>query len=279
MSRVSALAVTRMTGVKGSAVSPLSCLRTEMPSSFGIMMSSRTRSGSSSRARRSASSPSTAVTTSYPCALSRTRSTSKFVGLSSATSIRGGVRKRRLPSASPQEFAHFGENDARAERFGEIAVASRFQRLRIVAGQGIGRDGDDRDVPQFRICFDSTGRLIAVDDRQLNIHENEVRPDLGCHCNSLFPIDSLQYLETGIGEQIVENTSIVLGILDDEYALAHAACLRSSARIGKKMVKVEPVPGVERRSMRPPCAVSRRRAIESPSPVPPFCRVMLLSIC
>ena len=120
--------------MKESAASRLSSLRTEMPSSLGIMMSSRTRSGSSSRARRSASSPSTAVTTSYPCALSRTRSTSKFVRLSSATSIRGGVRKRRLPSASPQEFAHLGENDARAERFGEIAVASRRQRLRIVAG-------------------------------------------------------------------------------------------------------------------------------------------------
>src|SRR5215470_14692105 len=251
MSRVSALAVTRMTGMKGSAASPLSCLRTEMPSSFGIMMSSRTRSGSSSRARPSASSPSTALMTSYPCAVSRTRSTSKFVRLSSTTNIRGGVRKRQLPSASPQEFAHFGENDARAERLGEIAVASRRQRLGIVAGQGIGRDGDDRDVPQFRICFDRTGRLIAVDDRQLNIHENEVGSGLRCHCNSLFPINGLQYLETGIGEQIVENTSIVLRILDDEYAFAHAACLRSAARIGKKMVKVEPTPSVDCRSMRP----------------------------
>src|SRR3984893_3533979 len=206
MSRGSALGVTRMTGMKGSVGSPLSCLRTEMPSSLGIMMSSRTRSGSSSRARRSASSPSTAVTTSYPCALSRTRSTSKFVRLSSATSIRGGVRKRRLPSGSPQAFAHFGEDDARAERLGEIAVASRLQRLRIVAGQRIGRDGADRGVAQVRICFDPTGRLIAVDDRQLNIHENEVRADPRRHCNSLFPIDGLQYLETGIGQQIVENT-------------------------------------------------------------------------
>ena len=76
-------------------MSALSSLRTEMPSSFGIMTSSRTRSGSSSRARWSPSSPSMAVTTSYPCALSRTRSTSTFTGSSSTTNIRVGVRKPR----------------------------------------------------------------------------------------------------------------------------------------------------------------------------------------
>ena len=50
MSRVSALAVTRMMGTKRGVISALSSLRTEMPSSFGIMTSSRTRSGSSVRA-------------------------------------------------------------------------------------------------------------------------------------------------------------------------------------------------------------------------------------
>ena len=42
----------------------LELLEDRIPSSFGIMTSSRTRSGSSSRAQISASSPSTAVTTS-----------------------------------------------------------------------------------------------------------------------------------------------------------------------------------------------------------------------
>ena len=50
--------------MKRSAAPCLSCLSTAMPSSFGIMISSSTRSGSSSRTRASASSPSAAVTTS-----------------------------------------------------------------------------------------------------------------------------------------------------------------------------------------------------------------------
>ena len=64
MSRGSALAVTMMTGTNFSLASCLSSLSTEMPSSFGIMTSSRTRSGSSARACASAASPSAAVTTS-----------------------------------------------------------------------------------------------------------------------------------------------------------------------------------------------------------------------
>jgi hypothetical protein len=108
---------------------------------------------------------------------------------------------------------------------GEIAVASRRERLRIVAGQSVGGDGNDRNVAQVRIGLDPSRRLIAVDYRQLNVHQNEVGPALGRHRHALLAVDSLQYLETGIGEQIIENAPVVLGILDDEDALGHAAFL------------------------------------------------------
>src|SRR4029077_3505490 len=273
MSRVSALAVTRMTGIKRSVASRLSSLRTEIPSSFGIMTSSRTRSGSSSRARTSASYPSSAVTTRKPCELSLTRSTSRFVGLSSTTRIRGGFRKRG-PSALGQKFANFGEDHARAEWLGEIAVASSGKCLRIVAGHRIRGDGDDGNMAQVRVSLDSTRGFIAIDDRKLNIHENEVGSLFRRHGDAFFAVDRLQHFEAGIGEQIVEDTPIVLGILDDQDALAHAACLWSVARNGKTMLNVEPTPGVDSRSIWPPCTLIRRRAIDNPSPVPPFCRVM-----
>ena len=60
----SALAVHRMIGMNGIVASLLSRLQTSMPSIFGIMMSSRIRSGSCSLAAASASSPSAACLSS-----------------------------------------------------------------------------------------------------------------------------------------------------------------------------------------------------------------------
>ena len=64
MSRVSSLAVTRMIGINGSVGSALSSLQTSKPSRFGIITSSRIRSGRYWIAISSASWPSVAVTTS-----------------------------------------------------------------------------------------------------------------------------------------------------------------------------------------------------------------------
>jgi hypothetical protein len=60
----SARAVTRITGMNGRLESAFSALTAPMPSSFGIMMSSSTRSGRRSRMTVSASSPSPAEMTS-----------------------------------------------------------------------------------------------------------------------------------------------------------------------------------------------------------------------
>jgi hypothetical protein len=58
------LAVIMMIGVNGREWSALSRRHTSIPSIFGIMMSSRIRSGCASRATANASSPSVAVMTS-----------------------------------------------------------------------------------------------------------------------------------------------------------------------------------------------------------------------
>src|SRR6516225_9267862 len=256
--------------MKRNVLSCLSCLTTEIPSSFGIMTSRRTRSGSNSRTLARASIPSTAVTSSYPCALSRTCSTSRLVGLSSTIRIRGGVRNELTFPASTQEFSNLGENNAGAERFCNISLASRRARFGLVAGQCIRGHGDDRNFPQGGIGLDAPGCLVTVNDRQLNVHQDKVRLTLPCHRHTLLAIGCLDDFETGVGEEIIENTPVVLRILDDKNALAHATCLCSLARTGTTMLKVEPTPCHECSSIWPPCACTRRREIESPSPVPPF---------
>src|SRR5947208_170048 len=99
---------------------------------------------------------------------------SRFSGVSSTTRMRGGVCKDALP-LSGEELAHFFEKIARAERLGDIAVATRFARFRLVARQGVRRNRHDRDMSRRRITLDAPGGLVAVDDRKLDVHEDEIR--------------------------------------------------------------------------------------------------------
>src|SRR5580693_3230968 len=59
-----------------------------------------------------------------------------------------------------EEFAHFGEELARAEGFGDIAVATGFPGLRLVAGEGVGGHRNDRHLCELGDRADAARRLI-----------------------------------------------------------------------------------------------------------------------
>ena len=48
--------------------------------------------------------------------------------------------------------------------------------LVLIAAQGIRSDDDDWNRPQRRIGLNAAGRLITVEQRKLNIHQDEIRP-------------------------------------------------------------------------------------------------------
>src|SRR4051794_25555399 len=96
---------------------------------------------------------------------------STLSGMSSTTSTSGGLR---ISAVLWQEFADLGEELARAERLGDVAVAAGFAGLRLIAGQRVGGNGDDRHLGQGGYGADAAGRLVTVDRRQLDIHQNEV---------------------------------------------------------------------------------------------------------
>src|SRR6266446_4675760 len=92
--------------------------------------------------------------------------------------VRGALR-RIMPISQAslgirQEFADFGEELARAEGLGDVAVAAGFAGLGLVARQRVGGDGDDRHLRQLGDGADPARRLVAVDDRQLDIHQDQV---------------------------------------------------------------------------------------------------------
>src|SRR5262249_46246813 len=87
----------------------------------------------------------------------------------------------RMKSSLRQELLHHGEDLARAEWLGDVAVATGFQRFRFVARECIGRDRDDRDVLGGRIGADAARRLVAVEHRQLDVHQDQVGALAGRH--------------------------------------------------------------------------------------------------
>src|SRR5262249_35796844 len=186
----------------------------------------------------------------------------------------------RSGKSSSEKLANLRQDLPWTIRLCHVAVASSGSGLGFVSGQSIGGHGDDRNIAQPGIGLDPAGRVIAVDYRQLDVHQDEIRVVLLRHGDAFLAIDRFDQLEAGTGQQIAEDAAIVLHVLDHENTLAHAAGLCCSVtRTGSTMLKVEPTPSDDCTSMWPPCSLTSRRAIERPSPVPPFCRVMLLSTC
>src|SRR5580704_6838676 len=178
-----------------------------------------------------------------------------------------------------EEFAHFGEELARAEGFGDIAVATGFPGLGLVSGEGVGSDRDDRYPGQLRDRADLAGRLVAVDHRELDVHQDQVGPVGLRHRHSLGAVHRLEEFIVKAGQQVADDLPIVLGVLDDQDALAHAASIISSTWTGSTTRNVEPWPNTESTEIVPPCISTMRFEIARPRPVPPFLRVLELSIC
>jgi hypothetical protein len=141
--------------------------------------------------------------------------------------------------------------------------------LDLVATQCIGRDNNDGDVFQRWICFDAAGRLVAVEKRELNIHEDHIRSMRGSGGQRLLAVANLEDLVPGMGEKIAEDPPIVLLVLDHKNAFGHAFPTCCSTLTGTLTKNVEPWPRADSTQIRPPCKATIRLAIDRPSPVPP----------
>src|SRR5262249_1747393 len=98
----------------------------------------------------------------------------------------------------------------------------------------------------------------------------------------LHAVLGLDHLEAGIGQKVAQDLPIVFLILDHENSLGHtfsrSACCCSTLT-GRLIENVAPLPSSDSTQMRPPCISMMRRAMDKPSPVPPFFLVAELSAC
>jgi hypothetical protein len=78
----------------------------------------------------------------------------------------GDLLRQILPNLRQQLF--------RAKGFGHIVVAARRPSLLFFASERIRGDRDDWDRSQGRISLDLVGGCVAVHNRQLNVHQDQV---------------------------------------------------------------------------------------------------------
>ena len=126
-----------------------------------------------------------------------------------------------------------------------------------------------RDWPYFA----SGG--VSVDDRQLDIHQDQIGPLFCYRLQSLLAVFRLGDLIIGGSQHIAYDLAIIRLVLDHEDALAHAI----STITGRVNANVEPCPGCDSTQILPPCISIMRLDMASPKPVPPFFFVIALSAC
>ena len=73
---------------------------------------------------------------------------------------------------------------------------------------------------QLRIGLDPARRLVAVHDRKLDVHQDQVGPLLGDGVERLLAVLGLDHLVAGAGQQIAQDLPVVLLVLDHKNALA-----------------------------------------------------------
>src|SRR5215510_3429863 len=205
---------------------------------------------------------------------------SRFISLSSTTRMRGGSF---IMSAPKQPLWHIladlGQQRARTIWFGDVGIAPRRSCLAFIAAQSIGRDRDDWNCAQRRVGLDAARYLVAVEQRQLDVHQDQVRPFPSCNSQRFLPIFGFDDLVPGVRQQIPENPPIVLLILDYQDAFAHDGPSSRCTLTGRVKKNVDPLSTSDSTQIRPLCISMIRLAIDKPSPVPPFLRVDELSAC
>ncbi len=118
-------------------------------------------------------------------------------------------------------------------------------------------------------------RLHAVEIRELDVHEHEVRGVFGCHVDGLAPRRRLERSISRCDQDVAEQLHVLLVVLDDEDPLAGHDVVSFA---GNAKVKVLPRPSSLSSQIRPPWSSTSRFESARPSPVPSRCAIPA-SVC
>lgn len=123
------------------------------------------------------------------------------------------------------ELLHEGEQVRHIDRLGDVSVHACSQRGLFVLLEGVGGNGDNRQLCQtfIRQCADLLGRFVAVHNGHLDIHENQVIIT-GCgllhHFHSDGAVIGLLGDDAGLLKDGDGDFAVQLVVLNDQQALA-----------------------------------------------------------
>src|SRR5262245_5376658 len=165
---------------------------------------------------------------------------------------------------------------ARTVRLGQVRRGARVHRLAVVAAQGERRHHHQWDVGGARIGAEQAGRIESRQLGQLDVHQDEIGQLALSHREPLLAVGGLQQAIGRPAQELSHDLPIVFVVLDVEHRpVLHAG--PPSAWSGTVKKKVEPRPSSLSTPTRPPCISTSRLVMLSPSPVPPYSRVMVVS--
>src|SRR6516162_1183184 len=142
-----------------------------------------------------------------------------------------------------QVLTNFRQQVAWAVRLRHVVITSRCSRYTFFPIQCMRGDGDDGDRPQRGIGLDLACDRVAVHDRQVNTHQDEIGPVLRDSRERLLGVFGLGDFTIDTAKQIANNLAIIFLALHPQYAFAHVGSTCRSTMTGSVKVNVEPRPG------------------------------------
>src|SRR5439155_15451772 len=150
-------------------------------------------------------------------------------------------------------------------RLRDVAVEAGIEEPLTIPMHRLCRQCQDRDRCRTFVCAQAAECLDAVDVRQLDVHQNQIRFVLDGQLQRPLGARRLQQSITRGLQDVAEELHVLLVVLDHEdLRTVHVRAVPD----GSVNANVLPLPGSLSTQMRPPCNSTSRLDSASPRPVP-----------
>src|SRR5436309_8591402 len=150
-------------------------------------------------------------------------------------------------------------------RLRDVAVEAGIQEPLTIPMHRLCRQRHDRDRCRTFVCAQAAERLDAVDARQLDVHQHQIRFVFGSELERPLRVRRLEQSITRRLQDVAEELHVLLVVLDHEdLRTVHVRAVPD----GSVNANVLPLPGSLSTQMRPPCNSTSRLDSASPRPVP-----------
>src|SRR6266480_376252 len=116
-----------------------------------------------------------------------------------------------------EESLHLRDYGSRLTWLREVSVAADLHRLLAIGGEGVRGQRDDRNPFRRGIVLQNLGCLPAVDDRDGDIHQDQVRLFRPGFCDSFLSVQCLSDLVAEVLQNRGIDYTIVLVVLHQQY--------------------------------------------------------------